>query len=56
MFHKDTPSSSPRPDLKGTSPTRQLVQHSIENIRYITGGYMSLELVRETQAIIEEGE
>ncbi len=42
--------------FEGHLAYRQLVQHSRENIRYITGGYMSLELVRETQAIIEEGE
>lgn len=42
--------------FEGHLAYRQLVQNSREDVRYITGGYTSLKLMREAQEIIEEGE
>ncbi len=42
--------------FEGHLAYRQLVQNSREDVRYITGGYTSLRLIREAQEIIEEGE
>jgi NADPH-dependent 2,4-dienoyl-CoA reductase/sulfur reductase-like enzyme/rhodanese-related sulfurtransferase len=42
--------------FEGHLAYRQLSQHGRNAIRYITGGYMSLRLLKEAQNIIEEGE
>ncbi len=42
--------------FEGHLAYRQLVQNSRDQVRYITGGYTSLKLIKEAQDIIEEGE
>ncbi|GAB6275815.1 MAG: FAD-dependent oxidoreductase [Rectinema sp.] len=42
--------------FEGHLAYRQLIQNAKNDIRYISGGYTSLRLLREAQNIIEEGE